>query len=255
MYNFNRLFSEYVLSKGHVHEEDLASVYEEWYNSPSVALNASPKQIIDGMSDSELIEELTDECYDGAPSLTVMENLEKRGNDRLLSSLLYEDNSTLVYCAAELLRNMDKAPLEVFANMLSRVSDVDLFELIVSSLKENPDSVREILLEIVQDANPSLRTVIAEILAEGGRDERVYKLLTELFASGDNLALYATYLARYGDERAGAMLYRALENASYADYIEIRNAIEMIGGVVDEEKDFSTDPEYLIVKENAGANK
>ena len=83
MYNFNRLFSEYVLSKGHVHEEDLASVYEEWYNSPSVALNASPKQIIDGMSDSELIEELTDECYDGAPSLTVMENLEKRGNDKI----------------------------------------------------------------------------------------------------------------------------------------------------------------------------
>ncbi|MBR2968108.1 MAG: hypothetical protein IKC35_04985 [Clostridia bacterium] len=255
MYSFNRLFSQYVLAKGHVHEEELASVYDEWYNTPNGALNASPKQIVDSMSDSELVEELIDECCDGAPSLTVMENLEKRGNDRLLTSLLYEDNSMLVYCAAELLRNMDKAPLEIFANMLSRVTDVDLFELIVSALKEDPDSVREDLLDIAQSANQEVRTVIAEILSGGSKDERVYKLLTELFASGDNLALYATYLARYGDEKAAGILYRALENAPYADYIEIRNAIEMLGGVVDEDRDFSADPEYILIKENAGANK
>ena len=48
------------------------------------------------------------------------------------------------------------------------------------------------------------------------------------------------------------MLYRALDTASYADYIEIRNAIESLGGVVDDQlRDFTDDEEYKAIKGGA----
>lgn len=255
MYGFNKLFSDYVLAIGHVHEEELGEVYERWYNEHSDLLADSPRGIISSMSDGELAAELTEECYLGAPSLTVMEALQNRDNERVLVPLLYEGNSMLAYCAAELLRNINKVPAEAFARLLTQTDDAELFELIVDSLKENPDGVRDELLELFEKAGDHVKTAIAEILSCGGKDERVYSLLVGLFASGDSPALYASYLARYGDERCAPMLYRALSCAPYADYIEIRNAIESLGGVVDEERDFSSDPDYIYIKENSNDQK
>lgn len=254
MYDFDKLFSAFVLKKGHVHEDELGEIYEEWLGTFCKELGKSPREVLDGMNNMQLVKELREECENGSPSLTVMENIEKRAPISLLLPLLYEDNETLVYCAAELLYNLDKAPLDIFAELLPTVKDEELFELMVSALKENPDSVKERLYEIASGDDMRLKTVVGEILAEGGRDERTFKLLSELFASGDNIPLYAGYLARYGDEMAVSMLYRALETASYADYIEIRNAIESLGGIVSEERDFSADPEYNILKEHKSGN-
>ncbi|MBE5731194.1 MAG: hypothetical protein E7350_04525 [Clostridiales bacterium] len=255
MYEFNKLFSDYVLAIGHVHEEELGEVYERWYNEYCDSLMDSPRGIISSMSDGELAQELSEECYVDAPSLTVMEALQNRENERVLVPLLYEGNSTLAYCAAELLRNINKIPAEAFAQLLTQTDDSELFELLVESLKENPDGARDVLLELFEDAHDHVKMAIAEILSCGGRDERVYNLLVGLFASGDNLALYASYLARYGDERCAPMLYRALSSAPYAEYIEIRNAIESLGGIVDEERDFSSDPDYIYIKENPNVQK
>ena len=176
-----------------------------------------------------------------------MENIEKREPRELLEKLLFDDDGNVVYCAAELLQNIGNPPLELFVELLDTEDD-ELFELLVSALKEDPDCVREALLNKAEVSGKT-KTAVAEILACGGKDERVFTLLTELFASGDNVPLYAGYLARYGDERAAAQLYRALDTAGYADYIEIRNAIESLGGVVDEYRDFSSDPEYIALKE------
>lgn len=248
MYDFDKLFSQYILTKGHVHEDELNEVYNEWFNKHSEALGGSPAEVISKMTDAQLIAELQEECLVGSPSLTVMENIEKRSPVNLLKPLLYEDNETLVYCAAEILRNLDKAPLDIFADMLPITEDAELFELIISVLKDSPDIVKEKLFELAETADVRIKTVIAEILIEGSRDDRTFKLLTELFALGDNLPLYASYFARYGDERAAAILYRALDSAPYADYIEIRNAIEAIGGIVDETKDFSSDPDFISMR-------
>lgn len=248
MYDFDKLLADYIERKGHVHEEDVAEVYEEWLNAFDDKLGSSPLELIDKMSDGELIEELKDECALGTPSYAVMESIEKRKPTALLTELLYSGDKTLVYCAAELLENIGEAPLDIYAGMLG-TDDEELFELLVSSLKNDPNSVRETLLDVAAKGDMRIKTAIADILASGGRDERVFKLLCELFAQGDNIPLYAGYFARYGDERAAAYLYRALDTARYADYIEIRNAIEALGGIVGEERDFSSDPDYIFLKE------
>lgn len=248
MYDFDRLFSDFIKSKGHVHEDEIAKVYSEWYNAYSDALGTSPREIVEGMTDAQLVSELRDECEVSSPSLTVMENLESRAPVKLLTSLLYDDDENVAYCAAEILTIIDKAPLSDFVELLPS-AEGELLELIVTALKERPDEIKEQLYSLADTADRPLKTVLVEILAEGSKDERTYKLLSELLASGDNMPLYANYCVRYGDERIVAMLYRALETAGYADYIEIRNAIEALGGIVDDERDFSADPEYILLKE------
>lgn len=248
MYDFDKLFEEHILKKGHVCEDELSELYDEWYVAYCEKLGASPRDKINSLSDAELVAELVDECRSGSPSYAVMENLERRAPVQLLVDLLDSENTVTVYCAAELLRNIEKPPLSKFVNMLD-TDDEDLFELLVSVLKQSPDEVKDSLLEQAKTADVRKKTAIADILSGAGRDERIFALLSELFSLGDNIPLYASYLSKYGDERAAAQLYRALDTAGYADYIEIRNAIEALGGVVDDYRDFSSDPEYIALKE------
>ena len=94
------------------------------------------------------------------------------------------------------------------------------------------------------------KTIFAEILICAQRDERTYELLNELFAYGDNIPLYCSYIGSYGDERLAGILYRALDKADYADFCEISNAIERLGGTVDYDmKDFTSDPTYQKIKD------
>ncbi len=67
----------------------------------------------------------------------------------------------------------------------------------------------------------------------------------------DRRALYATYLARLGDERALDALSRVvnLTDLDYLDYLEVRNAIEALGGQAPEDmRRFDGDPAYESLK-------
>lgn len=252
MYGFDKLFGKYIQSKGHIHEDEFASAYDTWYNLFDNELNDSPKNVIEKMSDEQLISELREECSLGSPSYAVMDALERRSPEKLLTALLYDENKDVVYCAAELLSNADKTTVEAFVNLLARTDDDELFELIVTELKYKANAAKNFLFDIEKDADLRLKSAIAEILVCSDKDERTFSLLKELFASGENLPLCCGLFAAYGDERAAAMLYRALDTASYADYIEIRNAIESLGGVVDDQlRDFTDDEEYKAIKGGA----
>ena len=78
-------------------------------------------------------------------------------------------------------------------------------------------------------------------------DERIYNYAESAFRNRpERRALFASYLAKLGDERAIEILRPALQyvDLGYLDYIEIRNAIEALGGEVEEEREFFGDPDY-----------
>jgi len=86
-------------------------------------------------------------------------------------------------------------------------------------------------------------------------DEKVYEILiNEFIKHSDNVPLYAGYLAKYGDERALPFLMTAIENEkiSYADFEELRFAIEALGGTYDKIRDFKSDKSFKKIK---GAKK
>lgn len=115
-------------------------------------------------------------------------------------------------------------------------------------MAERADLAADLLFPLIDGADLTRKTLIAEILVNAPKDERTYKLLTELFLNGGNVPLYAGYLGKYGDERAAAMLYRALDDCNYLEYLEIKNAIERMGGIVDDDRDFSDDEYYKAIK-------
>ena len=72
-------------------------------------------------------------------------------------------------------------------------------------------------------------------------DERIYELMIERFVTRDERrALFASYLAKLGDERAIPMLKEAAQSPdiNYLDYVEVVNAIEALGGERPPEREF-----------------
>lgn len=90
-----------------------------------------------------------------------------------------------------------------------------------------------------------------DILTDFGRDERVYKRLSELFLTDtEALDFYAFCLGRYGDERALPLLIHAMnaDDISYYEYNAIRNAAEELGADGLPERAFDGDEDYEKMK-------
>ena len=78
-------------------------------------------------------------------------------------------------------------------------------------------------------------------------------MLDEFLIHPDNIPEYANMIAKYGDERALDTLYREIEreDIKYNDFVEMRFAIESLGGEYNRARDFTNDPVYKKVREQA----
>lgn len=109
------------------------------------------------------------------------------------------------------------------------------------------------MLDRLEESSSYARMTFLDLLCNFPGDERIYTYTVKEFASGmGDLALYASYLAKLGDDRAIAPLGEALNRAelNYLEYIEIRNAIESLGGeVAGPDREFHGDPYYESMKQ------
>ncbi|GHU72307.1 hypothetical protein AGMMS49992_07970 [Clostridia bacterium] len=128
----------------------------------------------------------------------------------------------------------------------------DLAELCAESLLRMGSMIVEPILAVVPSANAAGQETFLDILCNFPGDERIVSLGLDLFERRhDSTALIAAYLGKLGDPRALPPLERALHSRalSYLDYIEVRNAVEELGGSVpSDEPDFAGDPGYESLK-------
>ena len=92
---------------------------------------------------------------------------------------------------------------------------------------------------------------IPEMLSGYHKQDEIYELLIDRFnRHEEQRAMYASFLSKYGDERALPVLYKAIESVdlNYLDFIEIANAIESLGGERPADREFSGDPYYESLK-------
>lgn len=123
-------------------------------------------------------------------------------------------------------------------------------ESLAAACESNP-LIAKAALAAYETASDKKRERIAEILSHARGNDGAFEVLKAEFAAHqDNLPLYAAYLAKFGDERALPVLYGAIEreNITYADFEELRFAIESLGGTYDKERDFSADKTYKKIK-------
>lgn len=236
-------------------EDKVPEVYAEWLNTYDADLSDSPANYLKGLSSDALLELFRRAFTEGRePASALTDEIESREDCvASLKGVLAEK------CDAEIKMHVSNMLLEagmagecidVFSDWVLEVDfDSELRDVAVEILKDYAGDVYEKLINAAENADNNTKTLIAEVIINASKNDKTFKLLEELFKSGKNTALYAGYLGKYGDERAAEMLYRALDNCNYLEFTEIRNAIEVLGGVVDEDyRDFSDDEYYKAIK-------
>ena len=92
--------------------------------------------------------------------------------------------------------------------------------------------------------------MLIEILAGYKGNPAIYMGLVSYLYKGEDVALFARLLGSYGDERAVDLLKSFAEEyeLDYNEYMEVRNAVEQLGGDWTDDKDYSEDPFYRYLK-------
>lgn len=117
-------------------------------------------------------------------------------------------------------------------------------------LLEDCEPVVDEMVERFAVAEGETGKMLIEILAEYKGNPAVYMGLVSYLYRGEDVALYARLLGKYGDERAIDVLKSFAEeyDLDYNEYMEVRNAVEELGGYFEDGRDFSDDPFYRYLK-------
>lgn len=152
-----------------------------------------------------------------------------------------------------LLQEVGGAPVEDYLRWISEGGAVA--EAAGEALKNMGPNVVEPTLLALEEAAPEVQDCLLDVLANFPGDKRVYRSLVQRFQGTiEQKALFASYLGKYGDPEALDVLEEGLarEDMTYLDYLEIRNAIEELGGHVSADRDFSGDEFYESLKHLEG---
>ena len=129
--------------------------------------------------------------------------------------------------------------------------DDELSEMAADTLSEGDASVVGKLMERYAGATEMGQLRILDVCSNFPGDERVYERLVEKLRNRpDSRALYASLLGKLGDARAVDVLkpFLSLSDIGYLDYIELRNAVEALGGDPGEDRTFYGDPDYEAMR-------
>lgn len=155
--------------------------------------------------------------------------------------------------AVALLRDMEsKLPVDQFIDLVCRSDEEnELGELACEALKAMKIDLTDRLLERYDAVPEYAKLMILELCAVTPSGHKIYdRLVDGLRRDAAHRGLYAGLLVDVGDERAIEPLREAANytDLGYLDYLEIRNAIEELGGDPGEPRDFNGDPEYEAMR-------
>ena len=118
-------------------------------------------------------------------------------------------------------------------------------------LQEDCEEMVDAMLEKFYASTGETADMLIEILSEYKGNKAVYMGLVSYLYRGDDVALYARLLGKYGDESAIEVLKSFAESTdlNYNEYMEIRNAVEELGGYFeDKESTYQDDEFYRYLK-------
>lgn len=268
--DLEHLFHHYVAD--HLHkagklDEDAAGemaekLYAEWVDAPCAALDGcsprawfarfdTPEALVETLTayaraDMEPPELLLDRFFDvGAICAAPLEALARNAGE----------SAALRAQALDLLNGLDEArAVRVATDAVLAAQESDAFcELAAEILASRVDAdVAARLLDGYDAAPDFARTLILETLCNFPGDARVYERMLEMLKNRpEQRADAARLLGRYGDARAIEPLKALLDltDIGYYEYMEVRNAVEALGGEVESEREFYGDPDYEYLRE------
>ena len=118
-------------------------------------------------------------------------------------------------------------------------------------LQEDCEELVDVMLEKFYASQGETADMLIEILSEYPGHKGVYMGLVSCLYRGEDVALYARLLGKYGDESAIEVLKSFADSGelNYNEYMEIRNAVEELGGYFeDKESNYQDDEFYRYLK-------
>ena len=237
-------------------------LYAEWADKPCAALDGcsprawfarldTPEALVETLTayaraDMEPPELLLDRFFDvGAICAAPLEALARNAGK----------SAALRAQALDLLNGLDEArAVRVATDAVLAAQESDAFcELAAEILAGRVDAdIADRLLDGYDAAPDFARTLILEALCNFPGDARVYERMLEMLKNRpEQRADAARLLGRYGDARAIEPLKALLDltDIGYYEYMEVRNAVEALGGEVENEREFYGDPDYEYLRE------
>ena len=269
--NFDREFERYLTAwvkknsakyknNMDVIEGMMPDVYMEFLSKPASWLGGiAPQAYFERFSDAgELVDLMCEYIRKSVPVpdllLERIAELGEAAQEKLLTLVGAQGiEAEAELTAISLLREMESTrPMQAYIDYIAGLKKTDdKGEMCADSLLSMGEMVVEPILAALDGATDAGRDIFADILSNYPGDERIFNLLMERFTNAeDSRALFASYLAKLGDERALPALERAAQakDVGYLDYVEIVNAIEALGGERPSEREFSGDPYYESLK-------
>ena len=236
-------------------ETVIPKLYQKFGDTYVAKVKCTPKEYYAKMSDTELVETLCGHLTEDVPVPEFLcAELENRDAVEALIPLLYKKDTAVVSYALNLIGDDKRAYDAYFAILTDEESDVDIRNDVADIFKLNADFVKDRVFQAYRE-NIATEYMLEILSRVKSRDEEIYQTLLKAFLTDyDNVPMHASYLAAYGDTRALKPLLNKIEDRSigFVEFQELKYAIEALGGVYDEPRDFTADKDYLAV-EAAGA--
>ena len=241
-------------------EDAMPDVYVKWLNTPAAFLDgATPGTYFSGFKNApELVKwmRLYEENEVPVPD-QLLDRISDLGEESM-KPLIYtashdEYSPTVRMLAINLLKEIEtgEETVDLCLRLIdSREEDDEIADAASELLRPRVKSCAEILIDRLDEVNDNARETYLDLLAGETDDERVYQALMSAFErETGKTALFASLLAKQGDERALEALTDAAvsREINYLDYLEIRNAIEKLGGECPY-REFAGDQYYEALK-------
>lgn len=117
-------------------------------------------------------------------------------------------------------------------------------------LSENCEDIVDDMLEKIVSLEGDTANMLIEVLANYKGNKAIFMQLVSFLYKGEDVPLFARLIGSYGDEKGIDILQTFLDeyDPNYNEFMEIRNAIEELGGEAKLDKDFSDDEFYQYIQ-------
>lgn len=237
-------------------EEKMPEVYLQWLNQPADWLDGlSPGTYFAQFDDALALIEWMRTYFESRIPVPdqLLERITALGlpAEKGLLDLLTKNTAPIDarLTAITLLSEMESTlPMALYIEwIVNRTEEDEKAEMAAEALTAMGRAVVQHVLAAVQNASTAGKETFLDVLCNFPGDDAIYHLAVSLFqAEPEKKAQFASLLGKLGDERAIPVLSDALNETalSYLDYIELRNALEAVGGEAPIERAFDGDPYY-----------
>ncbi len=231
-------------------EDVIPKLYKKFGDTYVAKVKCTPKEYYAKMSDEQLVETLRAHLQSDVPTPEFLcTELENRDVVLSLIPMLMEKDVQLVTYALNLIGDDERAYDTYFKILEENLADENVQGDLVEVFKFHADAVKDRAFDNYKKG--VAKEYMLEILSRvKDRDDEIFNALLSAFESGENVPMHASYLAAYGDERALPALLAAIEdkNIGFVEFQELKYAIDALGGVYTEVRDFSADKDFLAVE-------